>query len=216
MPRMIRNENGLTEREQRFAELYVIDFDHAKAYVGAGFKAKNDDVAVRAGRKLLRRAPVASYIATLKANLSVKMQLDAALTIDEHLCIAHVVASDIWDVTGDQWAPKAPKDIPKRALRAIKSVKVRTTKSIKKNGDEVEFTETEIVLHDKLAALTTQLKMTGQLRERSEMLVGGVPGRPVEVIEVVRSKPKSILPAISFRGTDIEVLTNGSNGNGNN
>src|SRR5438309_1661515 len=163
MPRVRRNADGLTDREQRFAELYVRDLDKAKAYVGAGFKARNQQVAESGGLNLLNRTTVSSLVERLKAKLSAKVGLDAERTIDELSCIAHVRANDIWNTTGETWALKPPKDVPERAMRAIKSVKIKTTA---KRG-EVVLTETEITLHDKLAALTLELKMEGKLKDQS-------------------------------------------------
>ncbi|MFI5113515.1 MAG: terminase small subunit [Terriglobales bacterium] len=175
MPRVRRDADGLTDRERRFAELYVLDLDKAKAYVGAGFRARSQHVAESGGLRLLTTAPVSSLVEKLKAQLCEKVGLDAARTIDEHACIAHVCSEDIWNYDGDKWTLKAPKDVPKRARRAIKSVKIKTT--TKRNGEVVQ--ETEVALFDKLTALTTELKMEGKLSEKHEH--SGPNGGPIPV-----------------------------------
>lgn len=45
----------LTERQRRFCDEYLIDFNGTQAYYRAGYKAKRDVVAANGSRNLLAR-----------------------------------------------------------------------------------------------------------------------------------------------------------------
>lgn len=61
-------DHGLSERQKRFADLYIETGNAGQSYVDAGYKAKNMSIAYSSSSQLLRNRKVADYINRLLAS----------------------------------------------------------------------------------------------------------------------------------------------------
>ncbi|MCC8069571.1 MAG: terminase small subunit [Ruminococcus sp.] len=62
--------HGLTEKQIRFCEEYLIDLNATQSYLRAGYKAKNENVAGVEALRLLRNPKIAEYIQILREKQS--------------------------------------------------------------------------------------------------------------------------------------------------
>ena len=74
----------LTERQKRFAELYVEYSNATRAYKEAGYKVTNDNQVAANSYKLVRTPKVAAHIAELVAKISSK-RIASATEVMEYL-----------------------------------------------------------------------------------------------------------------------------------
>jgi hypothetical protein len=80
------------------------------------------------------------------------VQVDADEVLREQMALAHSDIGDVIDFTGDEPRPKAPRDVPKHARRAISSMKVRRSRE-GRGPDAPEVEIIEITFWDKPKAL---------------------------------------------------------------
>ncbi len=67
----------LTKKQQLFVYEYLIDLNAAGAYVRAGYKAANDQVAASCAHKLLRKADIREAIDEAQGERLKRLELDA-------------------------------------------------------------------------------------------------------------------------------------------
>ncbi len=84
-PKAEPKARALTPRQQRFAELYVRLLNATQAAIGAGYSAKT---AYSAGQRLLKNVEVAAWIATKRAEVSERAEIDAAWVLRQWADIA--------------------------------------------------------------------------------------------------------------------------------
>ena len=129
----------LTDRQRRFCQEYLLDFNQTAAYKRAGYDARGNSAEVNASR-LLRNAKVQAYLCELRKEATARAQL----SIDEVLqAIAAVAFSRItdaceWDRQGLRL--KDSGELSEDAKGAITMVR-KTSRS------------TAIRMHDKVRAL---------------------------------------------------------------
>jgi len=76
-----RCERDLNRQQERFVIEYLVDRDVGAAYVRAGYVAKDDKVAVTAGRRLLRDTRVMSLLNNEEIKRIVRTTLDGDNTV---------------------------------------------------------------------------------------------------------------------------------------
>lgn len=82
-------EKPLTGKQERFIEEYLIDLNGSAAYLRAGYKCKNSDVAATQACTLLKNPKVAHAIKEANDNRSAKTKLTQEWVIEKlNLCVA--------------------------------------------------------------------------------------------------------------------------------
>ena len=135
----------LTPKQQRFVdELFIHDFNQSAAYIAAGYKAKNPEVAkVAASRLLLTNVHVAAAVAAKRERLAVKTEVTQERIINELARVGFSdmrrfakVGSGVTFLPSDGWT-----DDDAAAVAEV-------GETVTKEGGTVRFK-----LHDKLSAL---------------------------------------------------------------
>ena len=167
---------GITKKQKRFCEEYLIDLNATQAAIRAGY---SPDTAGAIGAENLTKPEIQKHIARAMAERSRRTGVTADRVVMELAKVAFVNAGDVIDADDATLNPDAtPED-----LAAIQSVKVKTF------GDD--GVEREIRLADKLKALELlgrhlglfddRLRVegkldTGKLDSILAQLKGGPPG----------------------------------------
>lgn len=132
---------GVSEKQARFCEEYIIDLNGAAAAVRAGYAEK---AAKEQASRLLTIANVQNYIQELQKARSERTEITADMVIQELALIAFADVSEYKsDDRGDVWTSG------KSSMRAVSSIK-RKTRSY---GEGKTETEVEIKLWNKNDAL---------------------------------------------------------------
>lgn len=95
---------GLSEREKRFCEEYLADFNATKAVLRAGIDIAANSAATL-GWQLLRKTEIQDYIANLKKERAIRTQIDADRLIHEALRLAHFDPADFLNPDGSLKKP---------------------------------------------------------------------------------------------------------------
>jgi len=143
-------EIGLTEKQERFCQEYLIDLNGAKAAIRAGYSERS---AKEEASRLLTNDNVSKRLCTLRKPLAEKVGITQEMVLNE---FAKIGFSNIQDYfNGDLTAKDLMKVDPDKA-QAIGSVK-RTTFS----NDSGETEVIEFKMHDKIKALESIGKHLG-------------------------------------------------------
>lgn len=144
----------LTEKQQRFADEYLIDLNGTQAAIRAGYSPKT---AAEQGSRMLRVVKVRAHIDKQLAERSKRTGINQDRVLQELARIAFVRATDVIDLETASILPDASDD----DLAVIQSVKVKNMHS-----DNVSGTEREIKFTDKLKALDMLGKHLGMFNDK--------------------------------------------------
>ena len=125
--------NKLTPKQKLFADEYLIDLNATRAYKVAYKSCKKDETAWVNGSKLLRNTKVANYIKERMDERSKRTEITQDNVLRELATIAFANVTDFVTIENGVVIVKDTKDIPKKLLPAIASIKEG------KNGIEVSF-----------------------------------------------------------------------------
>lgn len=120
---------ALNARRREFIRQYMKHRNSLLAYQLAGFSGSKLH-AIKLASEVLNLPEVKAEIARLEGKLNKKLIDDmhtmAIRTQEERLALATATVDDLFDYSGEDGLPrhKAPKDIPKEALKAVTKVKV--------------------------------------------------------------------------------------------
>ncbi|WP_438435419.1 terminase small subunit [Gorillibacterium sp. sgz500922] len=143
---------ALTEKQQKFAEEYLIDLNATQAAIRAGYSSKS---AEQQGSTLLRNPKVRAHIDERMAVLARRTGVNQERIMRELARIAFLDPTQLVDMDSATLRPEATAD--DRA--AIASVKV------KEMSGDVEMTEREVKFADKLKALELLGKRFGMFTD---------------------------------------------------
>ena len=147
---------GLSAREQRFVEAYVVEPVAAHAAVAAGYKRGAEQ-----GMRLLRRPAVQQALAARQAKALAKSELTAAAVLET----LHLIATtDIRDFYTDDGTLKQPQEWTRAQGLGVSSLDV-----VKRNltsGDGKVDTVFKMKLCDRVRALESLAKHFGLLIAR--------------------------------------------------
>lgn len=140
----------LTGKQQRFVDEYIVCLNGTEAARRAGYKGENNVLAVQASVNL-RLPNIARAIGE---------RLDAlAMPANEVLSqLTDIARDDISDAMNSMGALDVTEAIRRGKSHLIKRFKTKVTTITEKDGTEKEIVETEIEMHDRLAALQTLAK----------------------------------------------------------
>ena len=155
---------ALNARQQRFVDEYVIDFNAAAAARRAGYSHRT---AKEIGAANLTKVDVAAAIREAVAALAKNTRVSAEQAWAEMSCIAFSDIGDILDMSGIDPVLKPANEIPDKALRALKTMRVkRYVEGTGENARTVEIID--FVFWDKVTALIAILKGLGELDGKVE------------------------------------------------
>ena len=132
----------MTEKQERFIDEYIIDFNATRAAIAAGYSSKR---ANSQGVHLLSIPEIQAEVRRRKAEISAGLRISAERVLWE---MAALGFSNIFDYVEDIDGELRLKELPPEKQGAVSSIKIT------KNG-------TEVKLHDKLKALEFLAKYTG-------------------------------------------------------
>lgn len=167
---------GLTERQQRFVQEYLVDLNATQAAIRAGYSSRT---AQEQSSRLLSNAMVAEAVARGKAERSTRLGITADRVLTELAAVAFARMPDYveWG-TGSQMNIKHSDELTDHQAAAVSQV-TESEKYIKTIGEyeQLMSRERSIKLHDKLGAL----KLLGQhldlFKEKHELT--GKDGAPL-------------------------------------
>lgn len=143
----------LNDRQRRFVEAMLVEPNAVAAYVEAGYKARGPAAEANASR-MLRNDKVKAALEGLRQERSERVQLSADDVMEE---LRRVGFSDLRQLAS--WTPeigltwKSSDKLDDEAAAAIKDIQFTREIRTEKNGTQVETTNTNLKLHDKLGAL---------------------------------------------------------------
>lgn len=134
----------LNDKQKRFCEEYVIDLNAADAYLRAGYKAKNNEVARVCASQLLTNPNIQAYVQNLQSERSRRTEITADDVLKELSLIAFSRIVDVVDIEPGSISIKAPRTWTESALAAVSEVsEVSMGKS----------TKVSVRMYDKISAL---------------------------------------------------------------
>jgi phage terminase small subunit len=189
---------GLTPRQGRFVEEYLIDLNATQAAIRAGYAPKDADVQ---GPRLLGNVGVSRAIASAKAERSKRTEITQERVLRELALLAfsdqtHYQHDNLGNIT---LAPDAPEG----AMRALAVVKRRITSiggaeaNGKSDGPAISTAEVEVRLWDKPGMLKLAGRHVGLFPDKIE--VTGKDGKdliPVARVDL-RAALRSAVPPIA-------------------
>lgn len=149
----------MTEKQKRFCEEYLIDLNATQAAIRAGYSANS---AGQNADRMMKNDEIRARIDTALAERSRRTGVTADRVVRELAKVAFVNADDLIDTETATLRMGASED----DKACIASVKVKTSV-----GGDMDITEREIKLCDKLKALELLGKHLGMFTEKVE--VGG-------------------------------------------
>lgn len=154
---------GLTPKQQKFVDEYMIDLNATKAAIRAGYSAKR---ASEIGYQLLRKTTVAAAISARQKKLADKTEITAEKIINELAKIAFADMRNYATWGGRGVSLKESKDLTPDQTAAVSEL----SETITENGGSTRFK-----LHDKKGALELLGKHLGMFKDRVELeVVGGI------------------------------------------
>lgn len=100
----------ITEKQERFAQEYIIDLNATQAYKRAGYSVKSDKAAAVEGHKLLRNPKVAARIAELQNARQKRTEITQDRVLEELAAIGFAEITDFVQVVESSY--EQPKDDP--------------------------------------------------------------------------------------------------------
>ena len=154
VPGYSQEVSGITEKQKRFVEEYLIDLNATQAAIRAGYSPKT---AQEQGSQNLSKLMVP--IAKAKAERSRRTGISQDRVVQELAKIAFVNAADVINTDDASVIADAARD----DLACIQTVKVKQM-----SGDKGDMTEREVKLADKLKALELLGKHLGLFEQQTD------------------------------------------------
>jgi len=142
---MAYSAEQLTEKQKRFCEEYLIDFNGTQAAIRSGYSKKT---AKEISSENLTKPNIQGYIKELISKQQERTEITADKVLKELALIAFFDVSSLYSEDGTL---KSITELPEEVTKAIHSVKNRIEKQGQDKEDWAEIKE--IRSHDKLKAL---------------------------------------------------------------
>lgn len=155
---------GLTDRQVRLIEEYMVDGNITRAAIRAGYSPKG---ARQAGEHAIKLPAVAAALAALQAQRSTAVGLLAEDVLRELSYLVHSSIRD-FEVT-DNGDVTLREGVPETAWRALASVKKKTDIGEDADGKTTYTHTVEIRLWDKNTAIANAMKHLGLLKEGAHL-----------------------------------------------
>lgn len=161
----------LKDQQKKFCQLWVIDFNLANAWIGAGYKPKTRRAAeASASRFMLSNVIAQKYITKLLKGQEQRAEKSADDIIRELEKVGFSNIKNYLDIEGDEVYFKELANVPDEQAAAVESVKV--SKKIikgKNKEDDVEVQAIQFKLYSKLTALELLGKRYKLFTEKHEI-----------------------------------------------
>lgn len=177
----------LTAQQRKYCQLWVINFNLADAWIGAGFKVKDRNVAhASACRFMLQNVKAQEYIEKLLAKQALRAEKGADDVVREMEGLAFSNIQDFVDTDGDgEFIFKDWQNMTREKLAAVESVKVTSTTTGK--GEDTYTTKNiQFKLYSKMSALENLGKRFNAFPNKTELT--GPDGGPIKMQMVDFSK----------------------------
>lgn len=147
----------LSDKQKKFCEEYIIDFNQTQSAIKAGYSAKT---AYSIGNENLKKPDIQAYIKELLSKREERTQITADMVVKEW---AKVAFFDIRKIFHKEGGLLNPHDLDDETATVISSIKARDVKV----GDDIE-TIKEYRLNDKMKALDMLAKHLGMFEKEKE------------------------------------------------
>lgn len=165
-------DQELNKRQKLFIREYIKDYNALAATVRAGY---SEISAPYQSYFLMKNKKVQLAIEKWEKFLANRFINTKERVLKEMSILAFSDIQDYLDVDGNL---KIWSELPSQVTRAIKKLKIKTTKRIEKGtNDEIQFKEVEFELYDKKAALDQMGRELGLFKEKKELT--GADGTPL-------------------------------------
>lgn len=165
----------LPPKYERLCQEFLVDANQTQAAIRAGYSPKSAKVTAS---RIFARPEVQRRLVELIKKQAKRTGVSADRTLREVGLIAHSDIGDVLDFRGNTLTLRRPKDIPKRARRAIASVKVRRVVDLSSAEEPREVEVVEFKFWNKNDALDKLMKHFG--------LVSGEQGNPNDPSDLAR------------------------------
>lgn len=146
----------MTEKQKIFADEYLIDLNATRAYKSVYKNIKNDEVARKAGSRLLTNVDIQKYIADRMRERQKRMEITQDRVLEELAAIAFARATDYAEVKGECVRIKDTDSLTDQQIKAIAGIK------------EGKF-GIELKLNDKEKALELLGRHLGMFKDKVEV-----------------------------------------------
>lgn len=146
----------MTEKQNIFADEYLIDLNATRAYKSVYKNIKNDEVARKAGSRLLTNVDIQKYIADRMRERQKRMEITQDRVLEELAAIAFARATDYAEVKGECVRIKDTDSLTDQQIKAIAGIK------------EGKF-GIELKLNDKEKALELLGRHLGMFKDKVEV-----------------------------------------------
>lgn len=155
---------ALCGKQQRFVDEYLIDRNGAQAYIRAGYKAKNEEVAAVMASRLLRNDKVKKAIEAGEAELAERTKITQDMVMNE---LAKIGFSNMLDyVTPTDGGDLLPDFSAVTRDQAAAISELTVEEYVEGRGDDARNVKrTKFKLSDKRAALVDMGKHLGMFKD---------------------------------------------------
>ena len=156
----------MTEKQKIFADEYLIDLNATRAYRAAYKGVKSDDVARRAGNRLLTNVDIADYISERMQERQKRTEITQDRVIEELAAIAFAKATDFVQISHGNVILTDTSKLSESQIKAIAGIKEG------KNGIELKLNDKEKALEllgRHLGMFKDKLEVTGLEAEQSKL-----------------------------------------------
>ena len=136
--------DNLNDRQKRFCQEYIIDYNATQAAIRAGYSAKTAEATAS---RLLRNVNLKPYIDHLKTKQQKRTEITADRVLEE---LAKMAFYNSQDFTDDEGRLLSIHEMPRELTACITSIKQRTILS---GEDRPDILETEYKVADKIKSV---------------------------------------------------------------
>jgi len=148
---------GLTEKQRRFCDEYLIDLNATRAYKAAYPSVKREETAASAAARMLRNVKVAEHIRERMEDRQKRTEITQDRVLRELAAIAFADVTDIVSYNGGHVVIKPTEELPRETRKIISGIK------------EGQF-GTEVKTYDRIRALELLGKHLGMFEPRKDDL----------------------------------------------
>lgn len=188
-------KTALDYRQKRFCELYVINFNLAESWLGAGYDCKSSMCAIQSGSRFLSNNIYAGpYIEKLLTDQKERSDKSADDIIREMERVGFANIEDFVSTNEDgEFVFTDWNRLSRGQLAAVESVKVtQTTTKNKSSDNEYTTRNVQFKLYSKLTALENLAKRFNVFPAKVEVEHGVAPQSMADIAAILASKPKLI------------------------
>lgn len=155
----IAQKDKLTNKQKKFCEEYIYDWNATRSYKAAYPNVKDDNVAAAASSRLLTYVKIKDYLELIQINLEKLAGISRKKVIDEHMKIAFSSIAHLHNTWIERKEFEKLSDAEKACIAEISTQVRYLQEGEDKTPLQVEYVK--IKLYDKQKALDSITKMLG-------------------------------------------------------